>query len=103
MDKVRIFQNGRSQAVRLPKLYSLPGQEAIVRNFGAGVILLPLDRSWDMLEAALNEFEAGFKMNREQPAEQEWVPIRKLRVFCSAPTSALHDQRSSNSSPGEVS
>ncbi len=75
MDTARIFQTGRSQAVRLPKSYRLAGEEVIVRHFGAGVLLLPLDRSWDMLEAGLNEFEPGFTLKREQPSDQERTPI----------------------------
>ena len=75
MDTARIFQTGRSQAVRLPKSYRFAGQEVIVRHFGAGVLLLPLDRPWDMLEAGLNEFEPDFILNREQPTDQERTPI----------------------------
>ena len=45
MDTARIFQSGRSQAVRLPKPYRFAGKEVIVRHFGTGVLLLPFDRS----------------------------------------------------------
>ncbi|MDD3759553.1 MAG: type II toxin-antitoxin system VapB family antitoxin [Acidithiobacillus sp.] len=71
MDTARIFQSGRSQAVRLPKSYRFAGKEVIVRHFGAGVLLLPLDRSWDMLEAGLAEFEPDFVMDRAQPSNQD--------------------------------
>ena len=75
MDTARIFQSGRSQAVRLPKPYRFAGKEVIVRHFGAGVLLLPFDRSWDMLEASFTEFEPGFVRNREQPSSQDRTPI----------------------------
>jgi antitoxin VapB len=75
MDTARIFQSGRSQAVRLPKPYRFAGKEVIVRHFGNGVLLLPIDRSWDMLEAGLAEFEPDFVMNREQPSNQDRTPI----------------------------
>ncbi|RXK89170.1 AbrB/MazE/SpoVT family DNA-binding domain-containing protein, partial [Chlorobaculum sp. 24CR] len=52
MDTAKIFTSGRSQAVRLPKEYRFEGKEVIVRHFGNGVILLPCDKPWDMLEAA---------------------------------------------------
>ena len=71
MDTARIFQSGRSQAVRLPKEYRLDGKEVIVRHFGNGVVLLPIDRSWATLELALQGFESGFMLQREQPEAEE--------------------------------
>ena len=70
MDTARIFQSGRSQVVRLPKAYRFEGDEVVVRHFGNGVLLLPLREPWAMLEAALDAFEPGFQINRDQPAEQ---------------------------------
>ena len=70
MDTARIFQSGRSQAVRLPKAYRFEEDEVVVRHFGNGVLLLPLREPWAMLEAALDAFEPGFQINRDQPAEQ---------------------------------
>ena len=70
MDTARIFLSGRSQAVRLPKEYRFEGDEVVVRHFGNGVLLLPLREPWAMLEAALDAFEPGFQINRDQPAEQ---------------------------------
>ena len=70
MDTARIFQSGRSQAVRLPKKYRFEGDQVVVRHFGNGVLLLPLNEPWAMLDAALDAFEPGFQINRDQPAEQ---------------------------------
>lgn len=70
MDTARIFQSGRSQAVRLPKAYRFEGSEVVVKHFGNGVLLMPLNDSWTMLEAALNAFEPGFQICREQPDVQ---------------------------------
>jgi antitoxin VapB len=39
----KIFQHGRSQAVRLPKEFRLPGTEVRVRRVGRGVLLEPID------------------------------------------------------------
>jgi len=70
MDTARIFQSGRSQAVRLPKEFRFAGTEVGVRHFGNGVLLLPIDDPWETLEAALAAFEPGFVLTREQPAAQ---------------------------------
>ncbi len=70
MDTARLFQSGRSQAVRLPKEYRFEGREVAVRHFGSGVLLMPIDAPWAMLEAGLAAFEPGFHIEREQPAGQ---------------------------------
>ena len=46
MDTARLFQSGRSQAVRLPKAYRFSGTEVIVKHFGNGVLLLPMEDPW---------------------------------------------------------
>lgn len=71
MNTARLFQSGRSQAVRLPKEFRFSGTEVGVRHFGNGVLLLPLDDPWETLETALSAFEPGFTLTREQPETQE--------------------------------
>lgn len=70
MDTARIFQSGRSQAVRLPKEYRFTGKEVVIKHFAGGVLLLPVENPWDILEAGLAAFEPGFQIERNQPAEQ---------------------------------
>ena len=70
MATARLFQSGRSQAVRLPKEFRFDGTEVAVRHFGNGVLLLPLDDPWQTLENGLAAFEPGFTLQREQPALQ---------------------------------
>ena len=36
----------------------------VVKHFGGGVLLLPKDNPWGILEESLNEFEPGFEMAR---------------------------------------
>ena len=70
MDIAKLFLSGRSQAIRLPKQYRFPGNEVVVKHFGNGVLLLPIDDPWQMLEAGLETFEPGFVLSREQPEQQ---------------------------------
>jgi len=51
METARLFQSGRSQAVRLLKEYRFAGTEVMVKHFGNGVLLLPVDDPWQTLEA----------------------------------------------------
>ncbi|MDR2215269.1 MAG: type II toxin-antitoxin system VapB family antitoxin [Nevskiaceae bacterium] len=67
----KLFVSGRSQAVRLPKSLRFEGSEVIAKRFGNGVLLLPPDNPWQLMREALQEFEPGFQMQREQPPQQE--------------------------------
>ena len=42
MDKAKLFMNGRSQAVRLPKKYQFHRTEVLIRRQGNNVILSPI-------------------------------------------------------------
>ena len=42
--QVRLFRNGRNQAVRIPKEFELPGNEATIRKVGDQLILVPSPR-----------------------------------------------------------
>lgn len=39
--KVKLFRNGRNQAVRIPREFELPGQEAVMRREGQRLIIEP--------------------------------------------------------------
>jgi antitoxin VapB len=84
MDTARLFQSGRSQAVRLPKEYRFAGTEVVVKHFGNGVLLLPVDNPWETLEAGLAAFEPGFVLAREQPPTQERAEIHAVAPADSA-------------------
>lgn len=66
----KLFSTGRSQAVRLPKALRFSGDVVIAKRFGNGVLLLPLDSPWQLLREAVDEFEPGFNLRREQPPQQ---------------------------------
>lgn len=40
--RVKLFQNGRNQAVRIPRGFELPGQDAIMRKDGSRLIIEPI-------------------------------------------------------------
>lgn len=64
----KIFKNGRSQAVRLPREFALPGREVYVRRVGRSVLLVPKDAPWDSVVTALDLFTDDFMADRTQPA-----------------------------------
>jgi antitoxin VapB len=72
----KIFTHGRSQAVRLPKEFRLPGKEARVRRVGNKIILEPLDSPpakmpWDAIDALGDTpFMPGGREQPEMPRER---------------------------------
>lgn len=70
METAKVFKSGRSQAVRLPKAFRFAGEEVAVKHFGNGVLLLPLNDPWQIMQQALDEFEPEFKLEREEQTEQ---------------------------------
>ena len=52
----KIFKHGRSQAVRLPFAFRLPGDRVRVRRIPEGVLLEPLIEDLDSWFAALDQF-----------------------------------------------
>jgi antitoxin VapB len=67
----KIFKHGRSQAVRLPKEFRMPGTEVRVRRVGRGVLLEPIDVPFDVKAwfGKLDEYldEPFMRDGRQQP------------------------------------
>ena len=68
MDTAKIFKNGRSQAVRLPKQYSFPGREVYVKKLSNVVVLIPKDGNrWQPFIDSLDKFSDDiFEAERDQ-------------------------------------
>jgi len=65
----RLFKNGRSQAVRLPKEFRLPGDRVRVSRVQGGVLLEPIESDVDQWFKRLDAFgpEPFMPDGREQP------------------------------------
>lgn len=70
MEFAKVFQTGRSQAVRLPKAFRFNESEVVIKRFGNGVLLLPKENPWEMMLEAVSEFEMGFQIERAEQTEQ---------------------------------
>lgn len=67
----KIFANGRSQAVRLPKEFRFEGEQVFIKRVGEVVILIPYHAPWQSLLDSLSQFSDDFMDQREQPADQQ--------------------------------
>lgn len=70
MMTAKLFQNGQSQAVRLPKAFRFPGTEVYIKKVGNTIVLLPMDHPWETLFASLSQFSEDFMNDRDQPSSQ---------------------------------
>ena len=70
MKTAKLFQNGRSQAVRLPKEFRFTGHEVFIKKQGNAVVLIPTLDPWTSLIDSLDLFSDDFMESREQPQEQ---------------------------------
>lgn len=67
---VKLFKNGRSQAVRIPREFELPGEDAIIRKEGERLIIEPAPvLSLAAYLATLNPIEDDFGPIEDRPAE----------------------------------
>jgi len=60
MMTAKVFENGRSQAVRLPKECRFSSNEVLVSRIGDIVILLPKTGKWDEFMMAVDMFSSDF-------------------------------------------
>lgn len=60
METAKVFTNGGSQAVRLPKDCRFPGEEVFVNRIGNVVILMPRDDPWQSMLQSLDLFTDDF-------------------------------------------
>ena len=68
MKTAKLFKNGLSQAVRLPKEFRFIGKEVFIKRVGNVVVLIPQDKAWDSFFEGINSFSPDcFEGNREQP------------------------------------
>ncbi len=71
MMTAKIFENGRSQAVRLPKQCRFQNSEVNVQKIGDIVMLIPKDSKWQGLLTSLELFTEDYMEQRVQGEVEE--------------------------------
>lgn len=74
METAKLFENGKSQAVRLPKKFRMPGTEVVVQRLGHAIMLVPKEDVWETFMSGLNSFTDDFMTEgrtEEIPAVRE--------------------------------
>ena len=60
MMTAKIFENGRSQAVRLPKEFRFSSDEVMINKIGDIVLLVPMANKWDSFMKAIDMFSEDY-------------------------------------------
>ena len=72
METAKIFENGRSQAVRLPKKFRFNTDEVVVQQLGDAVILVPKEALWQTFMEGLDGFTDDiFEDGRDQGVQKD--------------------------------
>ena len=72
MDTAKLFKNGSSQAVRLPKAYAFPGSEVYVKRIKGMVMLIPKKGNpWQPFVDSLEKFSEDFMRSRPSQGKLE--------------------------------
>lgn len=70
MGTTTVFQNGRSQAVRIPKQYRFDADEVTINKIGDTVLLTPKDSKWASFLLGLDLFTNDFIDERPSQGTQ---------------------------------
>ena len=71
MKTAKLFQNGQSQAVRLPLEFRMPGTEVYIKKIDNATVLIPIENPWESLFASIQKFSPDFMKERNQPGQQD--------------------------------
>jgi antitoxin VapB len=70
MNTAKIFINGRSQAIRLPKEYRFKDNEVYINKIDDIVVIMPKNKKMASLMNIINKFTDDFMDERNQPTVQ---------------------------------
>jgi len=71
MDTAKIFVNGRSQAVRLPKEYRFEESDVFIKKIDDVVMLIPRDKVWKTFRNSFSKFSDDLLLKRDDEMPQE--------------------------------
>ena len=71
MDTAKLFPNGRSQAVRLPKEYAFSGEEVYIKKLDGMVVLISKEDPWQPFLASFSKFSDDFLDETRDQGDEE--------------------------------
>lgn len=77
MMTAKLFTNGSSQAVRLPKEFRFDGNEVYVQKIGDTVMLVPKEKAWETFMDSINGFTDDYFEVMETLRTEEVSSVRE--------------------------
>ena len=71
MKTAKLFKNGQSQAVRLPKEFRFDGDSVFIHHVGNCVVLVPKHDPWRSMFEATQLFSVDFMESRDQGTQPD--------------------------------
>lgn len=73
----KLFANGSSQAVRLPKEIRFSGTEVYVQKIGSSLMLVPKDKAWETFLEGINDFTDDYFDTLQSRHDNEYQEERE--------------------------
>lgn len=71
MPTAKLFTNGGSQAVRIPKEFQFEGKEVYLNKIGECLMIMPVDKVWEVCEMGQEMLSSEIMPERKQPTIEE--------------------------------
>jgi len=71
MVTTRVFQNGNSQALRIPQEFRTDRKEYYIQKIGETYVAYPTDDPWTSVRQVIGSFPSDFMSDREQPSWED--------------------------------
>ena len=78
MTTTKVFQNGNSQAIRIPQELRTTEKEFYITKIGNAYIAFPADDPWMPTRQAIGAFSDDFMEERKQPSWDAVMPKEEL-------------------------
>ena len=78
MITTRVFQNGNSQALRIPQELRTDRKEYYIQKIGETFVAYPADDPWAPVRQVIGSFPSDFLSDREQPS---WENVSEREVL----------------------
>lgn len=78
MTTTRVFQNGNSQALRIPQEMRTDKRDFYIRKVGDVFIAYPIDDPWAPVRQAMGTIPLDYMNEREQPS---WDTVSEREAF----------------------
>jgi antitoxin VapB len=71
LKETRVFMNGSSQAVRIPKDFRFGCDVVYLKKVAGGILMVPKEGRFEAMRGSLSEFTGDFMEERDQGVQEK--------------------------------